>query len=121
MSDEMREALLPCPFCGGEAYTSYSDRGELWSVRCNHWKEYGGSEVCMGSGAYRDTEKEAIAYWNTRAALASNQQVTQGELAEAIDGVPWVKVTKQGMDFEGPPSAKIIARALLQRIDMRWK
>lgn len=73
-SEEMKE-LLPCPFCGGEAYVNYSDRGELFGVRCNHWKGNGGSSVCMGAGAYADSKAGAITAWNTR---ATPSQPTQG-------------------------------------------
>lgn len=55
MSDE----LLPCPFCGGEAYTV--ERGIYgWSIECD-------TPFCPCSfAAYRD-KAEAIAAWNTRA------------------------------------------------------
>lgn len=72
------DALLPCPFCGGEA----SDRGlRIWSKALpdTHWDD--GSEITkayfcnciscsvtniVGNVGY-PTKAEAIAAWNTRA------------------------------------------------------
>ena len=48
--------LLPCPFCGGEAFPNIELR--------KHWVEC--RECAAESGCYR-TEAEAIAAWNTRA------------------------------------------------------
>jgi hypothetical protein len=59
-------ALLPCPFCGASAKVSYSDRGEVFNVRCEKWTGDAGSTSCMGAGAYAHTEAEAIAAWNRR-------------------------------------------------------
>lgn len=55
--------LLPCPFCGGEAYTlNQAPRGTGYSVGCH-------DDECRGfialSWIYK-TEAEAIAAWNTR-------------------------------------------------------
>jgi len=58
--------LKPCPFCGGEARTwkySHPTLGEYWRVACNSDL----SDCCISGRA--DTEAEAIAAWNTRAAM----------------------------------------------------
>ena len=55
----------PCPFCGGAAFATYKtdDEGMRWhSVHCK--------TGCDGNGKH-GTEKDAIAAWNARAALAS--------------------------------------------------
>lgn len=54
--------LLPCPFCGGEAETLTAESmhgGYLFGIMCND---------CRSRGDVYDTEDEAIAAWNTRAA-----------------------------------------------------
>ena len=62
MSEQEREALLPCPFCGANAHISWGSDGEICNVRCDNW---GGS--CMGAGKNCYSEKEAIAAWQSRA------------------------------------------------------
>jgi len=83
MSDLIKcdDALLPCPFCGGEA----SDDGLMkWSEALpdTHWDD--GSEItkayfcnCISCSVTNivcsvgyQTKAEAIAAWNTRAVLA---------------------------------------------------
>jgi Lar family restriction alleviation protein len=57
-----KEALLPCPFCGGEAIGPTKMRvvSNLWVVSCKN---------CDARRSGRFTEAAAIAAWNTRAAL----------------------------------------------------
>lgn len=59
------EKLKPCPFCGGKASIDeitanpFSNEDEsMWAVGC---------EKC-NIGWYKETEAEAIATWNRRAA-----------------------------------------------------
>lgn len=54
--------LKPCPFCGSEARQSC----ETFERTTLHWV-YCAS--CGSAGGYRHTEAEAIAAWNTRAAI----------------------------------------------------
>lgn len=61
--------ILPCPFCGGEAYVNYSHSGEIFGVRCKKWIGSAGSLECLGAGAYAKNEAVAIAAWNRRAPL----------------------------------------------------
>lgn len=58
------DALLPCPFCGGEADVKEDFfREGLWGVLCD-------TDYCEGSAFNPRTGKEnAIKAWNTRAAL----------------------------------------------------
>lgn len=63
-TDNRTTELLPCPFCGGEAYTlSQAPNGTGYSVGCH-------DDECRGfialSWIYK-TEAEAIQAWNTRA------------------------------------------------------
>ena len=54
---ERRLAMLPCPFCGGEAHTIEPARyGKSWGVRCE----------CGAFLGFEFTEAEAIEAWNTR-------------------------------------------------------
>ena len=60
----MSEELKPCPFCGGEATTTKKGpiRNQWWEVVCV-------SGECDTASITGDTEKAAIAAWNTRADL----------------------------------------------------
>jgi hypothetical protein len=67
MSDEKKIELLPCPFCGGEAYLQ--DWGEVeprWNVGCNNNE----CKISSVNDVVCETEEEAFKIWNTRA----NQQ-----------------------------------------------
>jgi hypothetical protein len=57
--------LLPCPFCGGKAQIAHSQDGDSARVICHFWP------VCMGSGAWKHENDEAIANWNLRAPVAA--------------------------------------------------
>lgn len=71
--------LLPCPFCGGEAYvvSDYSSehdetRWSLWHECCEHDGEsagYGHALFPWFETPWYKTEAEAIAAWNTRTEL----------------------------------------------------
>ena len=58
--------LLPCPFCGGEAYTytatsvTNGEKTKVWQVHCKDCRlNYPLNIKCL-------TEEEAIKKWNTR-------------------------------------------------------
>ena len=57
------EALLPCPFCGGEA-RKWQDpsHSAAWFIGCDD-----GDRDCFGSFHWAETEAEAIEAWNRRA------------------------------------------------------
>ena len=72
MTDNRTTELLPCPFCGGEAFVNDDPTGNggkphmsgnvglgrLWSVECDE---------CGADGVFWQERVIAIAAWNTRA------------------------------------------------------
>lgn len=97
----MSSELLPCPFCGGEAKTvladTYPHRGMLhsWFVACKDSEcgcELGfyGMDENGTCGTY-ETEAEAIAAWNTRAATTIGQV--------AVEVVPTKRTCKGESDM----------------------
>lgn len=59
------EALAPCPFCGGEARKRKdASHSAAWFIGCDD-----GDRDCFGSFHWAETEADAIAAWNRRAAL----------------------------------------------------
>jgi Lar family restriction alleviation protein len=68
MTTEPDDALLPCPFCGGEPYIG-GDEAQLWFAGCYD------CHCMVGEGYDRDampdnmlqSKEEAIAAWNHRA------------------------------------------------------
>lgn len=67
MSDNLPD-LLPCPFCGGEAYAmieSDFERRNPWTAYCRCEKCYAQSTAC-GYSDYDKCLKDAIEAWNRR-------------------------------------------------------
>ena len=61
MTEEVTDAILPCPFCGAAGKPQYHNHSMTWHVRCPDWK-------CPGKTSCED-QSIAIAAWNTRATL----------------------------------------------------
>ena len=124
------DALLPCPFCGGEA----SDTGlRIWSKALpeTHWDD--GSEITkayfcnctscsvtniVGSVGYR-TKAEAIAAWNTRAIpavwrFAIREATLQARIEELVEDCD---TTRRLLGAATETQAKLAkAEAYLQKI-----
>ena len=79
------EALAPCPFCGGEA-RKWQDpsHSAAWFIGCDD-----GDTDCFGSIHWAETEAEAIAAWNRRAALPARgvgEYTLAPHLQKIVDG-----------------------------------
>lgn len=66
-NDKDGAGLLPCPFCGGEAFT-VNDHVECTGCPCELGSVYNGDD-----GVF-DSAEDAIDAWNRRAALKSHGQ-----------------------------------------------
>jgi hypothetical protein len=95
MSDALRKAAekalepLPCPFCGGHEVTIVEGGSFRWRLAqcCNCGAQSGEVRVqTLGDGTKEEweaqAERNAIAEWNTRAALAAPQELPP-EMIEA--------------------------------------
>lgn len=60
----MNSELKPCPFCGGKAQIIYTERNDMYSVRCAD--EYRNCNI-MPETLHFAIEREAIDAWNIRA------------------------------------------------------
>ena len=54
------QALLNCPFCGGEAEIHEPFVKSFWFVACSNY------DMCGTCGPDRETRSAAIEAWNTR-------------------------------------------------------
>ena len=77
----MSEELKPCPFCGGEARECLTHLPAGWfdSIECTK---------CGASTDGYPPPNDAIAAWNTRAALATPQPAEAWGMVEALPAVP---------------------------------
>ena len=60
MTDKLKDALPPCPFCGGDAVVMDSGSGEYWA-QCSR---------CWGTGGVECNIPQAVFSWNRRAPSA---------------------------------------------------
>lgn len=95
------DALLPCPFCGGEAkhrrYMDYDEgrADEYWRVSATGCRDCEVAFTCW-------TEEQSAAAWNTRAPSASTEK-----LVEALKRARNVleQVTPHGLALEAVNAA----------------
>jgi hypothetical protein len=101
MNDAQREAMQPCPFCGGDPEVIGC------SVHCNN-------PLCEAQPfTAGQSEAEAIAAWNRRASDDLLLQAAEA-LQDVIGWVPGNWHTKAPM--ESVQRARTVAAALRQRI-----
>ena len=113
--------LLPCPFCGGEAQTLRN--GSWWCVACR-------MPFCCDIGKF-GTEDEAIAAWNTRAAMEFDNwfylpkpREDIADIAETVnsfDGEKWT--VQQFFNVHGQAAinwAKELDEHIIKRICEVW-
>ena len=88
----MTQEPNPCPFCGAhdssEVFAERRSDDRTWEVTCD-------ADECIAAGPVRATKREAIAAWNTRAAMPA-REVTGWQPIETApdDGICkdiWVK------------------------------
>ena len=89
----MNKELLPCPFCGGEAYQDYVENKLLFRVECRE---------CGVSGNIRATPGNAIAAWNNRTNAPPIAQSVQPTVVNAVEQDVALQVfTVKGMPLRG--------------------
>ena len=77
--DEMRKALKPCPFCGGEAdYRNFGSDGQM--IVCSD---------CESGTGFKNTEAEVISSWNHRPAVTSPWE-PDPRIPERLKNDEWV-------------------------------
>lgn len=100
------EALLPCPFCGGEA-RKWQDpsHSAAWFIGCDD-----GDRDCFGSIHWAETEAEAIASWNRRAIPARGVKL---EDEQAFMGAVWDALKADAPDLGKQQRILVAFRAAL--------
>lgn len=63
--EKIRDALKPCPFCGGKARYFHRKQHAPFAYEHEHWVECEGD--CGAATCVHEYQNEAIAAWNTRA------------------------------------------------------
>lgn len=80
------EALLPCPFCGGEA--DWNERegatGAQYYVECIGDESGGGFARCISQDGGYARKSEAIKAWNTRAPAIEAEEFDQVEARKEL-------------------------------------
>lgn len=97
MNDKIREALGPCPFCGGPAtWMDVIQKSGEQFICCDN-------DECFGPHTTA-TDEDAIVQWNTRAALATppaqaeiGEEYTEARINEIANSVLDVPIDPNGI------------------------
>ncbi|MBP6563974.1 MAG: Lar family restriction alleviation protein [Burkholderiales bacterium] len=104
MSRDAMTDLKPCPFCGGKPYDCQHLTYSNWGVGCSCGAR--GPTFNAGYRPMRDAEirahDDAIAAWNTRAALAQPEQPTCPHIRSSGVG----DHATNWCELNGPPAAQ---------------
>ena len=108
------QALLPCPFCGGDAIfeqdRSDGPRSLRWSAGCR-------DEMCMGyMGPTFPRRADALEAWNRREALLSRAATTQAGDAKPDFQMVYTEMMRILNDMDD----ETFERQLLQFRQMRY-
>lgn len=73
--------LETCPFCGGEA--GLEEGGEQFGIKT--YSPFCRGHACLVWNRFYETEAQAIAAWNTRAASVAEKDAEIAQLREALE------------------------------------
>lgn len=81
--------LLPCPFCGGEAYLYEDKKCDIYSVGCKNCCDIEPiTRVC-------ESKEEAIKLWNTRKPMQ--------DIVERLEEIKKIMLSPKNVDCFGEP------------------
>lgn len=61
-----KEKMLPCPFCGHEAHTTYGAMGNITLIMCGNYRNCGATVSFDNKFANQNGEAASIRLWNQR-------------------------------------------------------
>lgn len=125
-AEDMREKLLPCPFCGGSvAIESTVDGSGFLGIKCRNTINLGGS--CAIQQIPSRTREAAVARWNMRATAAKPADgwiLCSDRLPTADDadehGNVWIESMPSFVHASMGREVKTCRWHLLESYDLRW-